>query len=163
MRVAFVFRIHRDRSIAEHRLGTRGSNRDEFVCADDGITNLPQLSRDVFVLDFEIGDRGSMPRTPAHDVIPAIDESFFIEADKDLAHGVREIVVHGEVLAVPIDGSAEALHLIENRSTVFAFPFPDALDELLASHLAALLAFFLELLLDHHLRGDSGVIRAWKP
>ena len=33
MRVALVFRVHGDGSVAEHRLGTRGRDRDELVCA----------------------------------------------------------------------------------------------------------------------------------
>ena len=172
MRVAFVFRVHGDGGIAQHRLGPRRRHGDELVCAglrfaglrfDDRVANFPQLPGHVFVLHFEIGDRGLVPRAPVHDVISAINQSFFIEADEHFAHGVRKIVVHGEVLAVPVDGGAEALHLVENRAAVKSFPFPDPLNELLAAQVAAFLAFFGEVALHHHLRGNAGVIGTGKP
>ena len=163
MRVALIFRVYGDGRIAQHGLRPRGRDGDEFICADNRIANLPQLSDHVFVLDFEIGDRGLMPGTPVHDVISAINQAFFIQADEHLAHGVRKIFVHGEVLAIPVDRSAEALHLVENRAAIKLLPFPDALNEFLAAQFAALLAFLGEVALHHHLRGDAGVIGAGQP
>ena len=42
-------------------------------------------------------------------------------------------------------------------------PLPDALDEFLAPEIEAVFAFGGELALDHHLRGDAGVIGARLP
>jgi hypothetical protein len=131
--------------------------------ADDGIANLPQLSGHVFVLHFEIGDGRAAARAPVHDVLAAIDQAVFIEADEHLAHGARKIFVHGEIFAVPVDGCAEALHLVEDGAAVELFPLPHALDEFFAAQVAALLAFFGEMALDHHLRGDAGVVGAGQP
>ena len=115
------------------------------------------------MLHLEIGDRGLVPGTPVDDVIPAVDQSFFIEPHENLAHGVRKILVHGEVLAVPVHGSAEPLHLIENCPAVLAFPLPNPLEEFLAPHFATLFALFFQLLLDHHLRRDAGMVRPRQP
>ena len=112
------------------------------------------------MLHFEIGDRGLAARAPVDDVLATIDQAFFIQADEDFADGVREILVHGEVLAVPVDGRAEALHLIEDGAAVELLPLPDALDEFLASQFAALLAFFGQFAFHHHLRGDGSMVRA---
>ena len=115
------------------------------------------------MLHFEIGNRGLVPGAPVHDVVPAIDQALFIKADEDFAHGVRKIFVHGEIFAVPVDGRAQPLHLVEDRAAVELLPFPDALDKFFAAQVAALLAFLRELALHHHLRGDAGVIGARQP
>ncbi len=163
MRVALIFRVHSDRGVAQHRFGTGGRYGDELVRADNRIANLPQFPGDVLVLHFEIGDRGFVPRAPVHDVMSAINQAFLIQADEHLAHRVRKVFVHGEVLAVPVDGGAETFHLVEDGAAVELLPFPDALDEFLAAQVAALLAFFGELFLHHHLRGDAGVIGPREP
>ena len=131
--------------------------------ADDRIANLPQLSGNLFVLHFEIGDRRLAARAPVHDVLAAIDQPFFIEPDENFAHRARKIFVHGEIFAVPVDRRAQPLHLVENRAAVELLPLPHALDKFLAAQVAALLALFGELPLHHHLRGDAGVIGARQP
>ncbi len=113
--------------------------------------------------DFEIGDGGFAARTPVDDVFAAIDQAFFIQADENLAHGAGKIFVHGEIFAVPIDGCAEALHLVEDGAAVKLFPLPHALDKFFAAQVAALPAFFGEVALHHHLRGDAGMVGAGQP
>src|SRR5208282_5072963 len=131
--------------------------------ANDGIADLPQLSGNIFVLHFEIGDGGLATRAPVDDVLAAIDQALFIEADEDFAHGAGKIFVHGKIFAVPVDRGAETLHLVEDGAAVVALPLPDTLDELFAAEVAALLAFLGEVALHHHLRGDAGVIGAGQP
>jgi hypothetical protein len=67
----------------------------------------------VVVGDFEVADGGLAAGTPVDDVGAAIDEALLVEADEGFADGDGEAVVHGEVLARPVDGGAEALHLVE--------------------------------------------------
>ena len=101
--------------------------------------------------------------TPVDDVRAAVDEALVVEADEGFAHGNGEALVHGEVLAAPVDGDAEALHLLEDGSAVVTPPLPYALDEGLAAELLARTAFLGQLALDHHLRGDAGVVGAGNP
>ena len=103
------------------------------------------------------------PRTPVHDVVAAIEQPLFIKPDERLAHRARKIVVHGEVFAAPIDGIANPLHLLHDRSAVVLLPLPDALDEGFAAHPAPALSLRSQLPLDHHLGGDSGMIGARQP
>src|SRR5262249_26086686 len=81
----------------------------------------------------------------------------------DLFDGVREVGIHGEVLAAPVNRGPEALHLAEDRTTIVLTPLPDALDELFASQILALASFRRELALDHHLRSNAGVVSTGKP
>ncbi len=164
MTVALVGGVHRHRGVAQHRLGTRGRNHDVLVLgADHRITDLVNLALRVLVHDFEVGDGGDASRTPVHDVLAAIDQPFFVQADEGLAHRARHALVHGEVLARPVHRSAEALHLLQNDAAIVLLPVPDARDERLAAHVAAVLAFGSELALHHQLGGDAGVIGARQP
>ena len=52
---------------------------------------------------------------------------------------------------------------LEDGAAVVALPLPHALDEGFAAQLLARRAFFGQLALDHHLRGDAGVVGAGQP
>ena len=84
MLVAFVFLVDRDRGIAQHRLRPGRGHGDELIRANHGIADLEQLALDFFVLDLKIGNRGLASRTPVDDVLAAINQSFFIQADENL-------------------------------------------------------------------------------
>ena len=163
MLVAVVALVHRDRAVAQHRLRPSRCHSDELVRAHNRIANLVQLSLDFFMFDFKIGDRRLATRTPVDDVLAPINQAFFVQPDEHLAHGARQVLIHGEVFAIPIHGSAQPLHLVENCSAVMPLPFPHALDKCLASEIATLLAFTGKLALNHHLGGNAGVVGAGKP
>ena len=163
MRIALVLRIHGNGSIAEHGFRTRGGDCDEFVAANDWVADFVELAGHVLVFHFEIGDGRAAVGTPVHDVLAAIDEALFVEADEDFAHSAREILVHGEVFASPVDGDTETLHLVEDGAAVETLPFPDAFDEFLAAHFESRFAFAAELAVHHHLGGDARVVGTGKP
>ena len=131
--------------------------------ADDRILEIVKLALRLLVHDFQVGDGRGAPRTPVHDVVAAIEQPLFIKPDERLAHRARKIVVHGEVFAAPIDGIANPLHLLDDRSAVVLLPLPDALDEGFAAHPEPVLSLRSQLPLDHHLGGDSGMIGARQP
>ena len=83
---------------------------------------------------------------------------------KNFKNGARQTLVHREALARPVAGGAEPLELVDDGAAQLRLPLPDALQELLASHLAAagLLAFH-QLALDHHLGRDAGMVGARLP
>src|SRR5262249_5250764 len=136
---------------------------DEFIRTDYWIANLPELSRNFLVLDFEIGDCCLVPGAPVNDILPAIDQPLLMQANEDLTYGARKVFIHGEVLAGPINRGAEPSHLFLYGAAVLFFPAPDALDELLTSQIAALDTFARELAFDHHLGGDACVVSTRKP
>ncbi len=134
-----------------------------FWRSDNGIANLVELARRVLVHHFQIGDGGDAARAPVDDVLAAIDQAFFIQADEGFAHRARHALVHGEVLARPVDRGAQPLHLLQDHAAVVLLPIPHARDERLASDVAAVLALAGELALHHQLRRDAGVVGAGQP
>ncbi len=87
-----------------------------------------------------------------------------MQLDEDLQHRLGEAGVHGEALARPVAGGAETLQLVDDGAAGFLLPGPDLLEESLAAHGAAVGAVLGgELALDHHLRGDAGMVGARLP
>jgi hypothetical protein len=163
MRVALIFRIHRDRRIAQHGLRPRGRHRNELIRPHHRIANLPQLPCHVLVLYFQIRDRRLAPRTPVHNVLAAINQPFFIQPDEHFAHRARKVLVHGEILAVPVDRRAQPLHLVENRAPVELFHSQTRSMNFSRPRSRRFLPSFARCSLHHHLRGDPGVIRPRQP
>ncbi len=161
--VAFVGGVYGYGGVAEHGLGAGGGDGDVAGSVGEGVADVVELAEAFFVLDFEVGDGGLDAGVPVDDVGSAVDEALLVEADEGFLDGDGEAVVHGEVLALPVDGGAEALHLVEDGAAVELAPAPDALDEGFAAELFAGCAFGGELALDHHLGGDAGVVGAGDP
>src|SRR3569833_3250836 len=168
VRVALVLWMDSYSDVTEHGLGS-GCRDDQklagvlAVGANYGIANLPEVSLVLVVNDFEVANGGLAPRAPVDDIGAAIDQALYVESDKRFADGNRKPLVHCEVLTIPVNGCAESLHLIQNGSAVVPLPLPHTLNESLAPHLLALLAFGRELPLHHHLRRDARVVRAGQP
>ena len=93
----------------------------------------------------------------------AVYESFFVQADEDFADGAGEAGIEGEALAAPVAACAQADHLALDAIAVLRLPFPDALDEFVASQGAAVEPFFGEFAFDDHLGSDAGVVGAGQP
>ena len=147
VQVALVLGMNGDGRVAEHGLRARRRHGNELAgffaaVAEHGIANLPQMALLLLVHDFKIADSGLAARAPVHDVCAAIDEALCVEADEGFADCNRKALVHGEVLAAPVDGDAEALHLLQDGAAVMALPLPHALDEGFAAELLARRAFF---------------------
>ncbi len=113
--------------------------------------------------DFEVADGGLAAGAPVDDVCAAIDEPLLVKTNEGFSDRNRQALVHGEVFSPPVDRCAEALHLVENCSAVVATPLPYAPDKGFAAHLLAAGALLGQLALDHHLRGDAGVIGSGQP
>src|SRR5436190_9976672 len=77
--------------------------------------------------------------------------------------GANVGVVEGEALALVVAGGAEALVLLDDPRAILPPPLPDALDERLSPELVAVDALGPQLLLDHRLGGDPGVVGAEDP
>ncbi len=113
---------------------------------------------------FEIGDRGQQLGVPVDQPLVLVDEPFAIKLHEDFQHRARQPLVHGEALARPVAGGAQPLELVDDGAADFRLPFPHPLEERLAPHLAAAgLLPLHQLPLDHHLRGDAGMVGARLP
>ena len=165
MLVPLIVGMHGDSGVAEHGLRSRGGDDDELARPPlDGIAQMPEMALGLDLLDLEVGDRGQELGIPIDETLVLIDEAGAIEIDEHLAHGTRQALVHGETEPRPVAGAAEPLQLADNGVARLLFPLPDALDEGVAAHGAAVRLLPLhQLALDHHLRGDAGVIGPWLP
>ncbi len=163
--VALVPRVHGDAGIAEHGLGPRRRDGDKAPrLVLDRIAEVPEMALDLELLHFEIGNRRLEFRIPVHQPLVAIHQPLAIELDKETQNRLREAVIHGEALARPVAGGADALQLAADAPTRFLLEGPDLFEEFLAPEAAAVGAALCgELALDHHLRGDAGMIRARLP
>ena len=92
-----------------------------------------------------------------------MDQPTVVEIDEHLDNRARKVRVHGELLSRPVHRAAEAAQLAGDGAAAFRLPFPHLGDEILARIVGALVLPRLELALDHHLRGDTGVIGADHP
>jgi hypothetical protein len=161
--VAFVLRVHRDRRVAEHGLGP-GRRHDQVPGAvGQRVAEVPQRALFLLGQHFEIRDRGVQHRVPVDQSLAAVDQAFLVQAHEDLGDRVRQSRVHREALARPVDGIAEPAHLAGDRSARVFLPLPDGLQEVLATEIVAAPAFGGQPPLDHHLRGDAGVVGAALP
>ncbi len=148
---ARVFRMDRDRGVAQHGLRPRRRYRDEFLRSLDRIADVPEMALGLDLFDFEVGNRRLKFRVPVDEAFVLVDQPVIVEVDKHLEHRARHSFVQGEALTGPVAGGAEPSELIDDGAAGLRLPLPNTLDESLAAEraLAGLLALH-ELALDHH-------------
>src|SRR6188768_25709 len=133
------------------------------AAAGDWIPDVPEGALLLFGQHFEIGDGREQHRVPVDETLATVDQAFVVQAYEYLGHRAREVRIHRELVARPVDRRAEAAHLPRDRAAGFFLPFPDAFEELFASEVEAMFAFGAELALDHHLRRDAGMVGSGLP
>ena len=165
MAIALVVRMHSNRGIAQHGLRPRGRDGDERITqTPDRILEVPEVALHLGLLYFEIGNGGEQLRVPIDQPLVLVDQPGAVERDEDADHRLREPFVHGEALARPVAGRAQPFELVDDGAARLRLPGPDLFQELLAPERApARLLALHELALDHHLRGDAGVVGADLP
>ena len=165
VRVALVFRVHGDSDVAKHCLHTGGGNDQvRLVVVERAVADGDELALDVLVHHLDVGDSSLQHRRPVDQAVVAVDQPAVVELLEDGLHGAREAVVKREALARPVHRVADGAHLRGDSAAVLLFPLPDALDELLAPVVVAVLALFrLELGLHLGLGGNAGVVHARQP
>src|SRR5690606_28207855 len=130
----------------------------------DRIAEVPKLACCLDLLHLEIRDRRVKSWVPVDQALVPVDEAFLVELNEDLADGRRKTGVHGEALARPIWGSAEATELPGDGAARLRLPLPNLLQEGFATQLgAARLTAFSKLPLHHHLRGNPRMDTARLP
>src|SRR5690606_38430263 len=73
--VAGVFRVHRDRGVAQHRFGPGGGHGDVAVAAQQRVADVVQLAVPLFVLHFDVRQGGGAGRTPVDDIVALVDQA----------------------------------------------------------------------------------------
>ena len=191
--IAFIGGMHGHRAIAQHGFGPRRGDGDVIARLAQGdvpfgvlfdiviggparerVFEVPHMAVNLDILDLEVGDRGFEMRIPVHQPLAAIDEALVVKIDEDADYGVVEIPLfprrgirgagHGEGLAVPVAGTAEALELADDGAAGFPLLLPHAAGKGVAAHLAARgFAVLRHFAFGHHLGGDPGMVGARLP
>ena len=106
----------------------------------------------------EIGQGRLVERAPVDDPVVAVDPAPLVEVDEEPHHRADVTLVHREPLPPVVHRGAERAQLLEDRPSRLFEPRPRALDERLAPEVLARLPLCGELLLDHVLGRDAGVV-----
>ena len=161
-----ILRGDGDARVAEHGLGARGGDDDVVLAVNrlgQRVAQVPQVTLLVLILGLIVRNGGGAVGAPVDDALAAVDQTVVVPVAKDLAHGLRVVLVHGKALVIKVDGAAHALDLLDDDAAVLVGPVPAGVDKLIATDLQAADALALELLVDLGLRGDTGVIGAQHP
>ena len=161
--VALVVRVHGHGDVGEDRRRSHRRDREARPAVRkrpvrERIARVGQGVVHLDVLDLEVGDRRLVEGAPVDEPVRAIDPAALPEMDEEAHHGLDVRVVHREPLAAVVERGAEPAELAHDRLAGRVEVLPDALDERLAPELLARRALEHELLLDHVLGCDSGVV-----
>ena len=164
MLVAFVVGMHRDRGIAQHGLGPRGGHHQELpVRARDRIFDVPEVTLDLDILDFEIAHRRLQPRVPVDQPLVLVDQPLAVELHEYFQDRAAQPFVHREAFARPVGRGTKPPQLFANRAARLVLPLPHRFEEFLAPHRHAALLPLGQLPFDHQLGGDAGMVHARLP
>ena len=180
MFVALVLRMNSQRAVGEHRLWASGgdvhADHRFAVCIElravrKRVQDVPHETVALDRFNFKIGHGGLQHRIPMHQAFAAINQPLFEQRDERFDHAFRHVRIHREVTLIalgivskaPVRGRAETTHLLRDGGAGRLLPFPHAFGEFFATEIVPRLAFGLQLLLDHNLCGDAGVVGADDP
>ena len=183
MSVSFILGVNGNGGIAEHGLGSCGSDDHIFIAVLYGITEVPEGAVLFLIFYFCVGKSRCALRAEVADTESAVDQALIIEVNEILANSLGERFVHGEAFTGPVAGGAERLELLNNAVTVFMLPIPYELGELFTAEivtgkslLLAEIFFYLDLGCDtcvvgsghperaitaHALEADDGILQSF--
>ncbi len=163
VRIALVVGVHRDGGVGQDRLGPHRGDHQVLVARLDPVAHLEQGVDGVLVAHLEVGDRGRARRAPVDQAVVAVDVALAVQAHEHLEHGAHVALVHGEALVLVVERASQPFELLDDRGSGRRPPLPHALDEALAAEVETRLALGAQLLLDHRVDGDRGVVGAADP
>ena len=159
-----VLRVYRHAGVAHHSFRPGGGHHDIAAAVGQRVADMPQVAGLVGILHLGIGQRRQTVGTPVDDAASLVDEALFIHLAECLAHSLRAALIHRKAASRPVAAHAELFLLLDDAVSVFFFPRPDALEELLAAEIVPGLAFIdAELFFDLDLRGDARVVCSGEP
>ena len=161
--VALIVRIDANAAVTEHRLRTGRSddNLSRSVC--QGITDMPQMTGLIHILNLRVGQCRYAMRTPVDNTASFINQPLFIQVDKHFTNRRRAALVHRKTGALPVTGSAELLLLLDNAVAVLALPVPDLFQKFFAAKIITRNAVLTQNLFNLDLRSNTGMIHAGNP
>ena len=161
---AGIQRIDRHRAIYQNRFRARCCDNDSLGgIIQKRITDIMHNAVFFFADDFQIGNGGEHYRIPINQTLAAINQTFVIQAHKNIINHFRQTFVHRKTLARPIASGADAAHLRSDNITRLFLPLPCITQKLLARKCFRINAALFQIAGDNNLRGDSGMVGACLP
>ena len=161
--VALVIGMHRHTGIAEHGLGPGSGHHHVARAIGIGIAHMVELALGVLVLDLVVGQGCLAAGAPVDNIVAFVDQAFLEQTDKDFAHRLRQALIHGKSLALPVAGRTEFLQLVDDRAAFFLPPLPNFVDKGLAPQLVPAFTLACQLPFNDILGGDTGMVRSRNP
>ena len=164
--VARILRVHRNGRVSRDGLRSGGGNLQPGIRLFHHLyLEIKELAVLLFHDDLLIRECGQRFRTPIHHALTAIDETLLVQIHKHALHASRVFLIHRKAQTRPVTTRAELFQLLDDDAAVLLFPFPDVLEQLLATEIIAMPhgTFLDQLTLHHALRGNARVIRARQP
>ena len=163
MTVPLIVGMHGHGRIPEHRLRPCRRHNDLPAALGERVTDIPEMTRLLVILDLEVGDCGPAARAPVDDVVPLVNQAVVIKPDKNLPNGTGEPLVHRKAFARPVAGAAQAFQLVNDYPPVLGLPLPDPFDEFFTAEVVPCDSLFRQFLLDDVLRCYSGMVHPRHP
>ena len=163
MSIAGVIAVDGNSGIAQHGLGTGGSQFQHLAGLLDRVKQVPEAAVLFLILHLGVGNGGVAVGAPVDHAVAAVDEALVVQADKDFLDSLRAALVHGEALTLPVAAAAQLLELADDAVAVLGLPGPGALQEAVAAHHFLSQALSTHGLHDLGLRSDGSVVRARHP
>ena len=157
--VALVVRVHGDSRVRKHRLRPDGRDGHEPAFLHRVVDEVERVLV-LLPLDLEVRDGGAVVRAPVHDPGRAVDPAALVKGDERGHHRAVVARVHREAKARPVHRRAQQPQLVDDRRPDLLVPGVHAGVEPSAAQLFFGGPFSPELLLDHVLGGDCGVVVA---
>ena len=155
--------MHRDRGIAQQGLGAGGRHDETAVAVGKRVAQMPEGAAFRARGHLQIRQSRLQHRIPIHQALAAINQAFFVQPHEHFGDHLGQTGIHGEAVARPIDGCAQAAHLLRDGAARFLLPFPHPPHEGLSPQVGTALPHRIQLALDHQLRGDARMVRARLP
>jgi len=128
--VALILGVDRHGRIAQHGLGPGGGDDQEAAAIGQRIADVVELAVGGLVFDLVVSQGGVAARAPVDHVVALVDQPFLVKADEDLAHRLRQPLVHGEAFPLPVAGTAQLLELVDDDPAFLLPPVPNPVDKL---------------------------------
>ena len=163
MSIAGVIAVDGNGGIAQHGLGTGGSQFQHLAGLLDRVEKVPEAAVLFLILHLGVGNGGVAVGAPVDHAVAAVDQSLVVQAHEHFLDSLRAALVHGKALALPVAAAAQLLQLADDAVAVLGLPCPGALQKTVAAD--HLLGQALGAHSFHHLGfgSNGGVVGAGHP
>ena len=167
--IARIVGVNGHRRVAEDRLGTGRGDGDRLVgerlavLAEEVVADLPERARLGRRNDLEVRDARPAARAPVDERLRPVGQPIPVQLGERMADGLRGDVVHREAQPAPVEAGPDSALLGEHDRTSSFHERAHPLEVALATEALTALALLGELLVEHELGGDRGVVETGQP